>query len=168
MKTLFAILFVLALPLTGRAESLNLKTGAWEVTASTTMAGMMIPKESLDQMPPAQRAKIEAMMGARNGKVDTHTFHSCVTPQDLARGELMAKDKERKNCTRKVISQTPRHFAFDEMCTAPEPSKVHVTYDATSDESFTSTMDMTQPNGKVHVDTHGRWVGATCKKGREE
>ena len=95
MKTLFAILFVTALPLTVRAETLNIKTGAWEVTVSTATAGMMIPKDALAKMPPEQRARIEAMMSARDGKVNTRTRRSCVTQQDLARGELTAKEGQR-------------------------------------------------------------------------
>ena len=168
MKTIFATLFVIALPLTALAETLNIKTGAWEVTINRVTAGMMMPKDTLAQMPPAQRAKIEAMMSARNGKVNTHISRTCVTPQDLARGELTAKETQRKNCTRNVISQTARHFEFEEVCTAPEPSKMHASFDATSAESYTASMDMAQTDGKVHVDMHGRWIGAACKKGGDD
>lgn len=168
MKTIFAILFVIALPLTGRAGTLNIKTGAWEVTVSTATTGMMMPKDALERMPPAQRAKIEAMMSARDGKVNTRTNRSCVTPQDLARGELMAKEAQRKNCTRKVISQTARHFEFEEVCTAPEPSKTHASFDATSTESYTASVDLARSDGKVHVDMRGRWIGATCEKGADD
>ncbi len=132
MKKILAVLLLVGSPLIGRADTLDIKTGAWEVTTSTAMAGMMMPKDELSQMPAAQRAKIEEMMRARAGKVNTHTYSACVTPQDLARGELTAKEKQKKNCTRKVISQTARHFEFEEVCAAPEPSKTHARFDATS------------------------------------
>jgi hypothetical protein len=168
MKTLSAALLLIAVPLACQAENFDVKTGAWEITVSTTMAGMMMPKEAMANMPPAQRAKFEAMMQARAGKANTHTTHSCVTPEDLARGKLMAKEKERKNCTRKVISQAARHFEFEEVCAAPEASTTHAKFDAASAESYTATMDMTRNDGKVHVDMRGRWLGPTCKKGVDD
>lgn len=165
MKTLIAALLLTALPLTASADTFNIRTGAWEVTTSTAMAGMMMPADALANMPPAQRAKIEAMMGARAGKQNAHTMRSCVTPEDLARGQLMDKDKARKNCTRKVIAQTARHFEFEETCPAPDASKMRARFDAPSAESYTASMDMTRGEGKVHVDIRGRWLAATCKKG---
>lgn len=165
VKKILAVLFLVGSPLIGRADTLDIKTGAWEVTTSTAMAGMMMPNDELSKMPAAQRAKIEEMMRARAGKVNTHTLSACVTPQDLARGELTAKEKQKKNCTRKVISQSARHFEFEEVCAAPEPSKMHARFDAPSRESYTASMDMEQNEGKVHVDMRGRWIGPTCKKG---
>lgn len=167
MKKILAVLLLVGSPLIGRADTLNIKTGAWEVTTSTATAGMMMPKDELSKMPAAQRAKIEEMMRARAGKVSTHTLSACVTPQDLGRGELTAKEKQKENCTRKVISQTARHFEFEEVCGAPEPSKTHAIINATSPESYTASMDIEQDDGKVHVDMRGRWIGPTCKKGDE-
>jgi hypothetical protein len=166
MKKILAVLFLVGSPLIGRADTLDIKTGAWEVTTSTAMAGMMMPKDELAKMPAAQRAQFEKMMAARAGKVNTHTYSACVTPQDLARGNLTEKDKQ-KNCNRNVISQTARHFEFQEVCAAPESSKTHATFDAPTHESYTASMDMEQNDGKVHVDMRGRWIGPTCKKGDE-
>ena len=45
-------------------------------------------------MPPAQRAKIEASMRAQAGQVTTaHHLRSCVTRQDLDRGELTGREE---------------------------------------------------------------------------
>jgi hypothetical protein len=168
MKTPLALLLLIASPLAVRADTFDIKTGAWEVTMNTAMAGMMIPEDDLAKMPAARRAKMEEMMRARAGKVNTRTSRTCVTPEDLARGELAAKEKEKKNCTRKMISQTARRYEFEEVCTAPEPSKTHARFDAASPESYTASMDMAQNTGKVHVDMHGRWIGPTCKKGVDD
>ena len=109
--TLHHILFAVAaaaLTSLSHAEGFDIKTGAWEVTTSTAIAGMPIPKSSLDKMPPEQRAKMEAAMAARAGNTNSHTSTTCVTKQDLDRGQLMKSDDA--NCTRKVIAQTARHY----------------------------------------------------------
>jgi hypothetical protein len=167
MKTVLAVVVLAALPLTGRADKLDVRTGAWEVTVTTTSAGIPIPADALAKMPPEQRARIEAMMGARAGKPNTRTLHSCVTPQDIDRGEMLGKDKE-KNCTRKITAQTARHYEFDEVCTAPEPRKMHAKFDAQSAEKYSASFDGTQGEGKVHVEMQGRWIGAVCRKGTDD
>jgi len=166
MKTVLAVVVLAALPLTSQADKLDIRTGAWEVKVSTTSAGNPIPADALAKMPPEQRAKIEAMMGARAGKLNTRTLHSCVTPQDIDRGDMMGKKKE-ENCTRKITAQTARHFEFDEVCTAPEPRKMHAKFDAPSAENYSASFDGTQGEGRVHVDMQGRWIGAACQKGAQ-
>jgi len=166
MKTILAALVLIALPLAGHAEALDVKTGAWEVTESTAVSGTLMPKEALDKMPPEQRARVEASMHAHAGSGKPHSNRSCVTRQDLDRGELMHSDKP--NCKRKVITQNARHLEMEEICTGPEPSKSHFKFDATSSERYTGSIDMTRGEGKVHVDMSGRWIGATCTKGVDD
>ncbi len=166
MKTFLAALVLTAMPLAGHAETLDIKTGAWEVTESTAMSGMPIPKEALDKMPPEQLAKVEAAMGARAGSGKPHTTHSCVTQQDLDRSELMRSDEP--NCKRKVITQSARHLEIDEVCTGPEPSHAHFKFDAPSNERYTGSIDMTRGDGKVHIDMSGRWISAACRKGVDD
>ena len=106
-------------------------------------------------------------MRARSGKVKTTTLQSCVTQQDLDRGDL--GKSERKNCTRKVITQSPRHMEVEETCAAPEASVGHFKFDAASPEKYTGVIDITQGAGtKVHVEMSGRWLGAACKKGVDD
>jgi hypothetical protein len=163
VKTVLAALVLTALPLASRAATMDIKTGAWEITERTAMSGMPIPKEAMAGMSPAQRAKIEASMRAQAGQGKPHTSRSCVTRQDLDRGELMRS--EEPNCKRKVITQNARHLEIEEVCTGPEPSKSHFKFDATSNERYTGSIDMMRGDGKVHIDTSGRWLSATCTKG---
>lgn len=161
---ILAIAAAALIPL-AHAEGFDIKTGAWAVTTSTAMSGMPIPKASLDRMPPEQRAKMEAMMVARAGKMNSHTSTTCVTKADLDRGQLVKA--EDANCTRKLISQTARRYEMEETCTGKEPSKTHGKFEATSAESYTGSIDRTQGEGKVHVEMSGRWLSATCKQGSE-
>lgn len=166
MKTIVAALVLIALPLSGHAETLAIKTGAWEVTLKTLMEGVPIPKEAMANMDPAQRARTEEAMRARSGKVNTNTHRSCTTQKDLDRGELMHSDEP--NCKRKVITQNARHLEMEEICAGSEPSKSHFKFDATSSERYTGSIDMMRGDGKVHIDMSGRWIGATCTKGVDD
>ncbi len=166
MKIRFVALAVVALPLVSHAETLDIKTGAWEVTISTAMSGMPIPKEAMAKMSPEQRAGMEASMRAQAGQGKPHTSRSCVTREDIDRGQLMRSDEP--NCKRKVITQNARHVEMEEVCTGPEPSKSHFKVDATSNERYTGSIDTTRGDGRVHVDMTGRWIAATCTKGVDD
>lgn len=163
MKILLAALALAACPLSGHAETLDIKTGAWEITESTAVSGMMIPKDALAGMSPEQRARVEASMRSHAGSGKPHITRSCVTRQDLDRGDLQRN--EEPSCKRKVITQNARHLEVEDVCTGPEPSKAHLKLDATSNESYTGSIDVTRSDGKIHVDMSGRWIGATCTKG---
>ncbi|MBK6452029.1 MAG: DUF3617 domain-containing protein [Steroidobacteraceae bacterium] len=166
MKIRFVALALVALPLVSHAETLDIKTGAWEVTISTAMSGMPIPKEAMAKMSPEQRARMEASMRAQAGQGKPHISRSCVTREDIDRGLLMRSDEP--NCKRKVITQNARHLEMEEVCTGPEPSKSHFKVDATSNERYTGSIDTTRGDGKVHVDMSGRWIAATCTKGVDD
>lgn len=164
MKSVLVVLALTALPLASEAATFDIKTGAWEITLSTTMSGMTIPKEAMAGMSPAQRAKIEASMQASQAK--PHIHRSCVTRQDLDRGQVMRSDQP--NCKRTVITQDARHLEMEEVCTGPEPSKSHFKFDATSNERYTGRIDMMRNEGKAHVEMSGRWLSATCTKGVDD
>ncbi len=154
-------------PLGTRAEAFDIKPGAWEVTTTTAIKGMLIPKETLDKMPPEQRAKVEQQMRARAAKPNTHTTHSCVTKEKLARSEVLKSSKP--NCTRKVISHSARKLEIEETCPPPQATKSHFKLEAKSAESYIGTIDITQSEGgKVHVDMSGHWLSAVCKKGIDD
>ena len=167
MKTRLILLAITALPLCGHAESLDIKTGLWEIVTSTAISGVPIPAAALANMPAAQRAKIEESMRAREGKVNTNTSRSCVTKADLDRGNLLQSDDE--SCTRKIVEQNARRFEVEESCGAPEPTKTHMTFAAKTPESLTATMDRAQgEGGKVHMEMSGRWLTAVCTEADED
>ena len=134
---------------------------------TTAIEGMLIPKEVLDKMPPAQRAMLEQQMGARAAKPKTHTEHSCLTKGELDRSEILKS--ENPKCTRKVISNTARKLEIEETCPPPEGTKAYFKLEAKSAENYVGSIDITQAEGgKVHVDMNGRWLSAVCKKGIDD
>ena len=160
---IFAVAAVALTPLS-HAEGFNVRTGAWEVTTASTVSGMPVPKDALARMPPEQRAKIEAAMAARAGKTSASTSTTCVTKEDLERGQLTKSGDAR--CTRKVIAQTASRYEMEETCAGPEPSKTHAKFEAQSAERYTAVLDRLQgERGRVRVELTGRWIGAACQKG---
>ncbi|MBP8925889.1 MAG: hypothetical protein KBG75_08540 [Pseudomonadales bacterium] len=58
MKIVLTALILATLPFATQAETLDIKTGAWEITMKTLIEGMQIPKEAMANMPPDQRARM--------------------------------------------------------------------------------------------------------------
>src|SRR4051812_36239733 len=116
MKMQMIAIALSALPMASFAETIDLKTGAWAVDAETQTTGVTIPKNVLEQMPAAQRAKLEESMRARDGKTVKHTFHTCVTKEDLQNSAVFDSDNSESKCTRKVLAQTARNFQAEETC----------------------------------------------------
>jgi len=166
VKTLLrcAIAFAVAMPLYALADSFNMKTGAWEITTTTLMNGMLIPAEDLAGMPPAQRARIEKAMQARAGKPSTHVMKSCVTKTDLDQDRVLKADDE-EHCKKKIISKSSSKIVYEQTCSGHEASKSTVTVEAKTPESIAASMDMVQQRsggGKIHVDMKGKWLGSSC------
>ena len=158
-----AVAIAVATPMCALADSLNVKTGAWEMTTTTLMTGMPAPAEALAKMPPEQRAKFEKAMQARADKPSTHLTKSCVTEVDLDQDRMISSDDEAQ-CTRKFISKSATKIAYEQTCEAPHASTSTVMIEAKTPESLVVSMDMVQggASGKVHVDIKGRWLGASC------
>jgi hypothetical protein len=167
---LTALAFGLAVamaPLASRAQALDIKTGAWEATTTTSIEGMLMPKEMLEKMPPERRARFEQQMRARAAKPTTHTTRNCVTKEKLDRSEVLKS--ENPKCTRKVISHSARAIEVEETCPPPRATKSHFKLDAKSPESYVGVMDIAQSEGgKVHIDMKGQWLSAVCKKGVDD
>jgi hypothetical protein len=145
------------------ADSLNAKTGAWEITTTTLTTGMPVPAEALAKMPPGQRANIEKTMQARAGKPSTHMRKSCVTKKELDEDRVIKSDDEGQ-CKKKIISKSASKIVFEQTCAAPHASTSNVTIEAKTPESIVASMDMVRggASGKIHADIKGRWLSTSC------
>ncbi|WHZ11150.1 MAG: hypothetical protein OJF60_001589 [Burkholderiaceae bacterium] len=146
-----------------RADSFNVKPGAWESTSTSTTTGIMIPQDMLSKMPPERRAKIEEAMRAQSGKARTTTHKYCVTEKDLDEDRLF-KDPRDNQCSRKVLSKSSTRIDIEQTCgAAPNTMAMHATVEATSSTSVTMTADgQMQGGGKMHVEAKSHWLGASC------
>ena len=155
--------FTLAMPLYALADSFNAKPGAWEVTTTTLMKGMMIPAEALASMPPAQRARVEQSMQARSGKPSTHMTKSCVTKADLDQNRMF-KSEDEENCKKMIISKSASKMVYEQTCTGKNAYKSTVSVESRTPEIMEASMDMVRSGGggKIHMDMKAKWLGASC------
>ena len=157
-----ALTLALATPVLALAASFNARPGAWEMTTSTAMTGMPIPAEALAKMPAEQRARIEAGMQARAGRITSRVRKSCVTQADLDQNRILKSNNE-TGCTRKIVSSSASKVVVEHDCPAPHASTSRMTFEAPTPESLVATIDVMQgPSGHVHVDIKGRWLAASC------
>jgi len=178
MKRLPALLVALTFAAlgTGHASAQNMKPGQWEMTnkmmssngqANAAMASAM---KQLANMPPEQRAQVEAMMaqhGAsmpRMGADGGMSIKACVTPEMAARHEVPTGQGGK--C---IHNNTPVAGGIDVSfsCTEPPSSgKGQVRFNG--DTGFTMNMDVTSSaTGQIQqmkVETTGRWLGPNCPK----
>jgi hypothetical protein len=166
MKAVFAVLFLATLPLATQADTLDIKTGAWELTKTTVITGTPVPKETLDKLAPAQRDEMEVKMRAVANGGDPVKSRSCLTRQELDSSDLL--DDDETDCTRKVKALTKRYLELEETCKAPDASKTLVRVEAASQEEYSGSVDRTAGDGKVHVEIVGHWIGPTCEKGMDD
>jgi hypothetical protein len=155
---------------------LNVKTGQWETTVTTQMTGMpqsaqmpTIPPEQLAQMPPEQRAKIEAALkraGAMaSGKPTSITSKNCIKKEDLAKFNPNAnKDL---SCKTTVVSSSLTRQELKMDCESHGSKQTGtVVVEALSSEStkFSVQAAANQDGHAMNMTINGtsKWLGETC------
>jgi len=124
LALIFLALIVFSSPTLWAADSitpLNLKEGLWEMTVTHSMSGMPatpnIPPDVLAQMPPEQRARIEAAM---KGGPSTDVRKECITKEKLEKHSAFSNN--RGDCTRTVVNSTGRKLEVKIHCEEKQSS----------------------------------------------
>lgn len=145
---------------------LNVKEGLWEMTVTRSMSGMpampAIPPETLAQMPPEQRARIEAMM--KGGSSPT-VQKECVTKDKLAKNAAFSAN--RGDCTRTVVNSTGRKLEAKFHCEEKQSSSDGtVLVDAIGSDNVKSTIHtVTNANGHtmtMDMTITSKYLGPDC------
>ncbi|WP_295999818.1 DUF3617 domain-containing protein [Rugamonas sp.] len=174
MKRLFALALVAAPLLAASASTAaqSMRPGQWEMSNKMntsnveTNQAMQAMLKQLANLPPEQRAKVEAMMAqngatmpklAPNGGI---SVSACITAEMAKRQEVPTG--QQGNCKSNNQPVTGgMNLSF--ICTNPASSgQGHLTF--AGDTAFTMTMDVTtEARGKpeqMTIETSGRWLGA--------
>ena len=157
--------------LAGAAHAQSMRPGQWEMTNKMntsnveTNQAMNAMLKQLANLPPDQRAKVEAMM-AQNGATMPKlaadggiSLSACITEEMARRQELPTG--QQGNCKSNNQPVTGgMNVSF--ICTNPASSgQGHLTFN--SDTAFTMTMDVSsEARGKpeqMTIETTGRWLG---------
>ena len=153
------MLVTLMIPTITLASSLNVKTGAWETTTSSSMNQATIPADTLAKMPPQMRAQMEATIKANQAP---HVTKVCITQDDLNQNKML-ESGQILNCTSKITSMSSNKMTTQSSCPPPHESTAISTVEAITPEKMVGTIDITQPNnGKIHIDIKSQWLSASC------
>ena len=155
----------------GKAKSLNVKTGLWQTTSTTTVTGSLgIPPEMAAKLTPAQRARFEAAMKKQaSGVPRTRTYKNCVTQKDLAEDPFTDKNNQSR-CQETVIKSTGSDLEVREACTdSSSKTDAHMVFHASSSEHVTGSGNMAATMGghTMHsvIKMDSKWLGASCPAG---
>lgn len=163
----------IALVATGAAEgasiSLHLAPGLWEMTSSAQMSGMpSLPENVLAQLPPAQRAKIEAQYQASMAQAaKPHTVKTCVTQKDLDHPFHGMEDGRGMNCSETVTSSTWTSQVVHVACKGGQglaDGTFH--FQAPTPNSMQGLIELNFVGNGHSINTkaqiQGHWLGADC------
>ena len=160
----FAVALGVCIAQHARAESFNVKPGAWKISMTTLIAGSPLSPETLESLPPEKRAKVEEGMKARAGRSLTITQKTCITQENLDQDRILRALKAESQCARKVLTKTATQLVMEQVCPAPDASTSRMTIEAKTPETLSATIARVRGDGegKVNIDVKGFWLGASC------
>ncbi len=151
----------------GKFQPLNVRTGLWESTTTSTTSGQMpIPAELLARLSPEQRAKMEARMNANAISAPrTRTFSSkgCETKEKLAEQPF----SNQKECKETVVNSTGSRMAMKISCEFEDvKTSGTMNIEAVSPEAVKGSGEMTSNGGghtmTIHTAFSAKWIGPSC------
>lgn len=147
---------------------LDVKPGQWETTVSGQVTGLpSLPPEVLNKMPPEQRAKVEAAMGARGAKPIVNS--NCMTKEKLQQAWNTGQDSL-KACTMSVVTSTSSRQEIHVDCNRNgNKSGGTIKVEAVDSEHIRGSVQMTATPGgddshamSMNYTFTSKWVGGAC------
>lgn len=163
----FLVLFPFTIQSDSTMQPLNVKPGLWEVSVTMTGVPAMpaIPDSVLAQMPPDQRAKLEAMM-----KGQANTMKTCVTKDKIEKSEAFRNAP--KSCTYTIVSSTSSKLEMKTECTQNGVKMAgDFVVEAVDPENVKGSMRMNASGGNTSDGNNAmnmnttfteKWLGADC------
>ncbi len=160
---------------TARFQSMNVKTGLWQVTTTTTMTGVPPDLQAkLAQMTPEQRAQAEAIIKTRfGGTPNTRTYKKCVTKEDVEKDPFSGRNEK---CNWTVLNSSSSGMELrGTVCDAGKEQGMETDVDlkirAVDSENVEATLKGTATGNGMTMTVNGtytgKWLGATCPAGAE-
>jgi tRNA threonylcarbamoyladenosine modification (KEOPS) complex Pcc1 subunit len=150
----------------GDYQPLNVKTGLWETTWTSSVTGRPpIPADMLEKMTPEQRAQFEAAMSSMMSQAQKpRTSKSCLTKDKLEKDPFKREDK---GCTETVLASTGSKMDVRETCTHENAkSDVTVHIEAEDSEHVRGTVKSNVSASGNAMNVNGtftsKWLGMVC------
>jgi Protein of unknown function (DUF3617) len=148
-------------------QPLNVKTGLWESTITSTTSGQMpIPSEFLQKLSPEQRAKVQARMNANSNsspRTRTHTSKVCETKEKLAEQPFSSQQE----CKETVVNSTGSRMEMKVSCDFGDvKSSGTMEVEAISPEAVKGSGQMTSDGGghamTINTEFSSKWLSPSC------
>lgn len=146
-------------------EKLNIRTGTWEITATTEMSGIPLPRDMLDQMTPEQRAQVESALKSEAARGPrTEVTRECITQEDL---ERPFNPSDAEGCRQTIVRTTRTTQEARLECTGEQKGSGLLRVSAPNPETMTATLDMRAGEGPeaftIKAQMKGRWLSVQCE-----
>jgi len=161
-------------PALAQNQPIDVRTGLWEITTQRETTGMpkmpempALPPEVLAQMPPAQRAQLQAALKARqNMGSGKQASKVCITAESLRKGPNFGMDRE-LNCRRTKDVRTAQGWQVQEVCRPNGREQImDIKYTAVNRETIEGVVNIAMRDGGHNITmkhvSHGRWLGPDC------
>jgi len=145
----------------------DVKMGLWETTSTSEVAGApampAIPKEKLDQLPPEQRARIDAMLKGRNAQ--STSTRSCLTRESLSRALNFSHDDA---CKTTLVSSTSSKQEIHMECardTAKSTGDITIERIDAEHAKGTGVVQSTMQGGRsmsMKLSFTSKWISSDC------
>jgi hypothetical protein len=141
---------------------LEMELGYWETTATMQESDMM--SKMLAQLPEAQRAQAQQMMGSQ---MKIPVVKQCITKDSFKDIEKQLKDSmgnKENECKFKITKSTDKEFIGTLNCASGQTTKVHTRVISSKLNKSDIVVNMGQM-GKNKIVTVAKWISTTCPAG---
>ncbi|MCF6194666.1 MAG: DUF3617 domain-containing protein [Kangiellaceae bacterium] len=141
---------------------LEMELGYWETTA--TMQGNDMMSKMLAQLPEAQRAQAQQMMGSQ---MKIPVVKQCITKDSFKDMEKQFKESmgsKNNDCKFEITKSTAKEFIGILNCASGQATKVHTTVVNSKLNRSDVLVDMGEM-GKNKIVTVAKWISTTCPPG---
>jgi len=165
-KSLLPLAVCAALPFAaGGQDRLDIRTGTWEITATTHMSGTPLSNEMLSKMTPEQRAEVQAAMREEAAKgPQTEVSRECITPEEVERPFASA---DLENCAQQIVRTTRTAQEARLQCTGEYKGSGLLRVTAPNPQTMTATLELSAGDGPtpftIKAQMKGRWLAAACE-----
>jgi hypothetical protein len=147
-----------------QTPALDVKMGLWEISSVTNLGGDM-PAIDLSQVPPEQRAQMEAMIKGMMGQ-HTNVTKTCMTREKFDQSTFMMPDEAGSDCKQTIVTNTSRTLDATVVCTGERAMTGKMHMDALSQTAMKADikMDATEQGRAMNISMTmtGRWLGEDC------
>jgi hypothetical protein len=135
-----------------RAQSLDVRPGMWEVTA--TINGAM----PLQGVPPEMRAQVEAQLAR------PQVSRSCISADDIKRLDLGQMEDKDGSCRIVSSKMTSTSADMTRQCTDDGGYTDTAHFEAPTPQTMSATVERKGATGAMTIKMTARWMSAECTK----